>query len=93
MEHPYLRNTFLLRKVFHKGQLRSWHQSTAISAPAAGSRRGSRGHAQAWVEEVRKDIVGLINSTQVHGEAAPTPEGGKMTMESMAGEPPEGTGG
>ena len=68
--HPYLRNTSPLRKLFHKGQLRSWHQSTAISAPAAGSRRGFRGHAQAWVEEVRKDIVGL-NRTQVHGERPP----------------------
>ncbi len=29
-----------------KGQLRSWHQSTAISAPAAGSRRGSWGWTQ-----------------------------------------------
>ena len=43
MEHPYLRNNFPLRQVFHKPILPSCPPFTVISGPAAGSRRVFRG--------------------------------------------------
>ena len=43
MKHRYLRNTFPLRELFHKPILPAWPRFMATSAPAGGSRKGSRG--------------------------------------------------
>ena len=43
MEHYATPDIFPLRELFHKRILPAWHQFSATSAPAGGSRRESRG--------------------------------------------------